>query len=179
MEDIMSQDTTGNHSIPQGQPSDSPDAVFARRLRAARLAAGTTQQQLADRMAAAGHKMHRSAIAKIESGERPVTIGEAVQLAGQIGVTLTDLITGDMAYSRQDKEYRQLVEAKIKVRSLEHETAERHKLLEEARFLHEHAEDRLKAARKELSTLELILKARQEQERYPAAWMGPAGEQEG
>ena len=36
---------------------------------------------------------------------------------------------------RQERECRQLAEAKIKVRSLEYETAERDKLLQEAQFL--------------------------------------------
>jgi hypothetical protein len=40
-----------------------------------------TQQQLADPMTAAGHSMNHSAISGVESGERRVTIGEAVQLA--------------------------------------------------------------------------------------------------
>jgi transcriptional regulator with XRE-family HTH domain len=170
MEDIMSQDTTGDHGTAQEPSSNSPDSVFARRLRAVRKQAGATQQELADRMAAAGHKMHRSAIAKIESGERPVAIGEAVQLAGVLGASLTDLVTDDMT-GRQQREYRQLAEAKIKVRSLEHETAERDKLLQEAQFLYENAVDRLQAARAELHKLELRMKVREQQAKFgKTAW---------
>ena len=41
----------------------------------------------------AGYKMHQSTVAKIESGERPVSIGEAVQLAEVLGVDLGELTT--------------------------------------------------------------------------------------
>jgi hypothetical protein len=115
-------------------------------------------------------------VAKIESGERPVSIGEAVQLAEVLGASLMDLVTDDMT-GRQEREYRQLAEAKIKVRSLEYETAEQDKLLQEAQFRHEHAVDQLQAARDELSKLELLLKAREQQQQFgTSAWMLPKSE---
>lgn len=167
----MPQDTTWDHWEDQGSPSDSSDSVFARRLRAVRKQAGVTQKQLADRMADRGHKMLQSTVAKIESGERPVSIGEAVQLADVLGASLMDLVTDETA-GGQEREYRQLAEARIKVRSLEHETAERDKLLQEAQFLYENAVDRLQTARDELSKLELRLKVREQQAQLPkSAWM--------
>jgi transcriptional regulator with XRE-family HTH domain len=167
----MPQDTTGDHWEDQGPPSDSSDLIFARRLRAARKQAGVTQKQLADRMADCGHRMLQSTVAKIESGERPVSIGEAVQLAGVLGASLMDLVTDETA-GRQEKEYRQLAEARIKVRSLEYETAERDKLLQEAQFLYEHAVDQLEQAQRELSTLELRMKVREQQAQLgKSAWM--------
>src|SRR6185312_6689404 len=107
----MPQDTTGDHWENQDPPSDFADSIFARRLRAVRKQAEVTQKQLADRMAARGHKMLQSTVAKIESGERPVSIGEAVQLAEVLGASLMDLVTDDMT-GRQEREYRQLAEAK-------------------------------------------------------------------
>lgn len=88
----MTQDATGDHSASQG-PAGNPDEVFARQLRAVRQAAGLTQQQLAGRMNAAGTKMHRSAVAKIEAGDRPVSVGEAVRFAAVLGVSLDELVT--------------------------------------------------------------------------------------
>jgi transcriptional regulator with XRE-family HTH domain len=167
----MPQDTTGDHWENQSPPSDFADSIFARRLRAVRKQAELTQKQLADLMANRGHKMLQSTVAKIESGERPVSIGEAVQLAEVLGASLMDLVTDDMT-GRQEAEYRQLVEAKIKVRSLEHETAERDKLLQEAQFLYEKAKDGLQAARDELSGLEIRLKVRERQQQFgTSAWM--------
>ena len=171
----MPQDTTGDHWENQGPPADSSDSIFARRLRTIRKQGGVTQKQLADRMAARGHKMLQSTIAKIESGERPVSIGEAVQLAEVLGAALTDLVT-DETTGRQAREYRQLAEAKIKVRSLEHETAEREKLLQEAQFLYENAVEQLEQAQREVSSWELRLKVAEQQAQFGAqfgksAWM--------
>jgi transcriptional regulator with XRE-family HTH domain len=176
MEDTMPQDTTGDRWDNQDPPSDFADSIFAGRLRTVRKQAGATQKQLADRMADRGHKMLQSTVAKIESGERPVSIGEAVQLAEVLGVSLMDLVTDDMT-GRQEREYRQLVEAKIRVRSLEYEAADRDKKLQEAQFLYEHAEDKLQAARDELSGLELRLKVREQQQQFgTSAWMVPEPE---
>src|ERR1700722_2997434 len=115
---MTSQDTAYRLSGLQGPPSDFSDAIFARRLRAVREASGMTQQQLADAMASTGNKIHRSTIGKIESGDRPVTIGEAVQLAGILGVDLAELVTEHTLDPR--------VEARVKVRALQHEAAKRH-----------------------------------------------------
>ena len=69
------------------------EAVLARRLRRLREAGHLTQQQIASQMTGAGYRMHQTTIAKIEAGERPVTIGEAVALAWALGVGLLDLVT--------------------------------------------------------------------------------------
>ena len=53
-------------------------------LRMFRRQAKVTQQQLADPVSAAGHSMNHNAIPSAESGERRVTIGEAVQLAAAV-----------------------------------------------------------------------------------------------
>lgn len=137
----------------QGQPSDFSDSIFARRLREVRQQAGMTQQQLADRMAEVGHKLHRSAVAKIELGERPVTIGEAVQLAGVLGIPLMELVTQRGGETDLERRHAERVEAQIAVRSLKHEVAERHRLLLEQQVLCENAASRLARAEARLSEL--------------------------
>src|SRR5260370_38644649 len=153
MQGITSQDTTEGHGAPQGPPSDFSDATFARRLRLVREAAGMTQQQLADAMAATGNRIHRSTIGKIESGDRPVTIGEAVQLAGILGIPLADLATELPDDLWERRAYLARVEAQVRLRSLQHEAAERHRLLEEARLLYADTERRVKRAEQRLAEL--------------------------
>jgi transcriptional regulator with XRE-family HTH domain len=63
------------------------DAFFAANLRAAREAAGLSQEALAAKMAAAGHPMRQQVIARVEAGQRPVRLGEAIALAEAVGST--------------------------------------------------------------------------------------------
>jgi transcriptional regulator with XRE-family HTH domain len=137
----------------QDPPSDFSDAIFARRLREFRTLGEMTQQQLANVMADSGHRMHRSAIAKIESGERPVTIGEAVQFAGALGVPLMEMITDPGEITDQERAHRARVEAQLAVRSLSHQAWEYHRLMEETKVLYENTIDRLEAARRRLREL--------------------------
>ena len=67
------------------------DEMFGQRLRALREVA-LTQRQLANEMTAAGHTMYQTTIAKIESGERPVSFGEAVSFAEVLGADLDGLV---------------------------------------------------------------------------------------
>lgn len=149
----MSQEIAGSHLEQQGPPSGFSDSIFARRLREVRQQAGVTQQQLASRITEVGHKLHRSAVAKIELGERPVTIGEAVQLAGILGVPLMELVTDRGAATELERRHAARVEAQIAVRSLQHEAGERHKLMEEQKILYDNVVDRLKAAQQRLREL--------------------------
>jgi transcriptional regulator with XRE-family HTH domain len=149
----MSEQAAGEPPEQQGPPSGLSDSIFARRLREVRQQAGVTQQQLAARMTEVGHKLHRSAVAKIELGERPVTIGEAVQLAGILGVPLMELVTDRGAATELERQHAARVEAQIAVRSLQHEAAERHKLLQEQEILYANVVDRLKAAQQRLREL--------------------------
>jgi transcriptional regulator with XRE-family HTH domain len=173
----MPQDTTGDHWENQGPPSDFADSIFARRLRAVRNQAGVTQKQLAGRMAARGHKMLQSTVAKIESGERPVSIGEAVQLAEVLGVDLGELITERASDPVRDRVLQERDEARVRVRSLQHLAAEHHKRLEEAQFLYEHTAEQLEQAQRELSSLDLRLKfAEQQLQPGTSAWVEPVSE---
>lgn len=137
----------------EGQPSDYSDSIFARRLREVRQQAGITQQQLADWMTQVGHKLHRSAVAKIELGERPVTIGEAVQLAGILGVPLMELVTDRLAETKMERQHADRIAAQIAVRSLIHEAAEADKLLREQTLIYEDVLSRLREARLRLREL--------------------------
>ncbi len=143
------QDVTGDNLESQEVPSDFSDAIFARRLREVREQAGMTQQQLADQMARTGNKIHRSTVGKIENGDRPVTIGEAVQFAGILGVGLAVLLTD----AGQDEAHRRRVEAQVEVRSLQHLAAERYRLLQEQQVLYDNAVDRLRAAERRVAEL--------------------------
>ena len=149
----MPQETADGPWKDEGQPSDFSDSIFARRLREVRQQAGITQQQLADWMTQVGHKLHRSAVAKIELGERPVTIGEAVQLAGILGVPLMELVTARGAETEQERQHADRIAAQIAVRSLIHEAAERDRLLREQTLMYEDVLARLQVARLRLREL--------------------------
>ena len=176
MEDTMSQDTTGNNTESQ-RPADISDGIFARQLFKLRKTAGLTQEQLAERMAAAGNAMHRSAIAKIESGDRSVPVGEAVQFAEVLGVDLGELTTERPGDTVRDRALQERAEARIRVRSLQHLAADRHKRLEEAQFLYEHSVEQLEQAQRELSSWDLRVKVAEQQfQSGTSAWMEPVSE---
>jgi transcriptional regulator with XRE-family HTH domain len=122
-----------------------PDVVFGRRLHDLREQAGLTQQQLADMMRAAGSKMHRSTIGKIEAGERVVSIGEAAQFAEVLDLKLTDMLT--VGHGR-------LVPAHLAVRALEHRAAAYEKQRDEAQILLDDTLAKLEDARARLEELE-------------------------
>jgi transcriptional regulator with XRE-family HTH domain len=76
-------------------------AIFARRLREARSARGWTQQYLADRLIEMGVKMDRTAIARVERGQREVRLEELVAIAAALDVALVYLlfpIDGDVRH---------------------------------------------------------------------------------
>jgi len=78
--------------------SDESDAVehtFRRGIRTWRELHGWSQTELAERMAARGHRWHQATVFKVEDGRRPVRLTEAVALAAVLDVPLTDLIGPD------------------------------------------------------------------------------------
>jgi transcriptional regulator with XRE-family HTH domain len=147
MQSADSQDATEARSTP---PLDSADAVFARRLRDTRAVAGLTQQQLADRMTAAGHKMFRSQIGKIENGDRPVTISEATALADALGVTLADLATDLAATMRNSAR----IAALTQIRSLTEQIAGHVAAIHEQEVLCQDAQRRLDELKQILAELD-------------------------
>jgi len=73
----------------------TPERVLARSLRAMREARGLTQKAVAAEMAACGFPTFRqTVVAKIEGGQRPVTVNEGAALAAILGLSLADLISG-------------------------------------------------------------------------------------
>lgn len=67
-----------------------PDLVaFAHRLKAARLAAGMSQAELAERA-----DLHRVSIARIEAGGWDVTLTTAGRLATALGIAVEMLVAG-------------------------------------------------------------------------------------
>lgn len=72
---------------------ETPEQIFAARLREQRRASGLTQAELARRVSEyLPAPMGSTAITKIEGGSRPVTLNEAVYVAIVLQVSLTDLV---------------------------------------------------------------------------------------
>lgn len=130
------------------------DEVFARRLKEVREQAGVTQAQLADRMTSAGQKMHRSAIAKIETNQRPVLLGEAVWLAVLLGVQLIDLTHDPHADTVTDQLRQYRANAQIEVAALTHEVEEKQRNVRDAEAVLRDALNRLDRAQRHLADIE-------------------------
>lgn len=64
------------------------DATFGPAFKAARQAASLSQEAVVEAIARDGINLHPTAIGRIESGERKVTVGEAVALASSVGLTV-------------------------------------------------------------------------------------------
>ncbi|MFF0770920.1 helix-turn-helix domain-containing protein [Nonomuraea wenchangensis] len=69
-----------------------PEGMFAANMRAVRQQRGWSQHELGTRLVEAGMSLHQSTIARIESGQRPVRLNEAVAMARALGVGLADLL---------------------------------------------------------------------------------------
>ena len=52
---------------------------------------GWTQEQLAEQMTVAGHTMHQTTVAKLESASRPTNVGEIGAIASIFGVSMAAL----------------------------------------------------------------------------------------
>lgn len=77
----------------QRDARDDPESVLSRRLKIVREEAGITQREVAAWMTAEGFPMVQSTITKIEKGQRPVSLNEAVALAGVLDVGLSWLLS--------------------------------------------------------------------------------------
>lgn len=73
------------------------EARFGQTMRALRVRAGYTQEQLAERLKEFGIRLHFSAISKMESGDRQIRLNEAVALANILGVLLSDALESSCA----------------------------------------------------------------------------------
>lgn len=65
---------------------------FGKVVRAMREARGWSQTDLADRLGKLGFEYHQTTIGKLESGARPLRIGELFAMASVFDVTVEDLI---------------------------------------------------------------------------------------
>jgi transcriptional regulator with XRE-family HTH domain len=128
-----------------------PTEIFPRRLREMRTQAGLTQADVAE-MLQPLFGMHRSAIAKIESGDRPVLLGEAVALAMFLRVPLAEMLSDPEPTKRERRELMRL-RARAQVQMIEREVADWRKKAEYAHALMESAQIRLEPARQVLADL--------------------------
>lgn len=69
----------------------TPTQLFTHWLPLLRRVVGMTQQGLADALTAEGHRFYNSTVAKIEKGERKVTLDEAYAIARILGFDLADM----------------------------------------------------------------------------------------
>ena len=76
---------------------DGRMARFGLALRGHRQAAGLKQAELAEQMAAAGHRWHGSTVSKCEAGDRDPSLTELGDLAGILNIAVVDLL-GDVGH---------------------------------------------------------------------------------
>ena len=78
----------------------SPNGHFRYQLAEARKARGFSQAQLAKRLTEIGYKMHETSIARIESGERRVSLDDAMAISLALGCQLAQLVAPPDATAR-------------------------------------------------------------------------------
>lgn len=78
------------------------EVAFGRQVRSAWLAAGKSQQDVANAMTTVGWRLNSSQVAKTELSTRSVSVGEALALADVLGVPLTRLVAPE-ALSEQGR----------------------------------------------------------------------------
>jgi transcriptional regulator with XRE-family HTH domain len=116
------------------------DAGFGARVRAARELLGLSQQYIADGMSAYGVTWYQTTVGKVESGERPAKLSEAVALAVMLGFgrRLDQLLYDDPASELQRA---RLAGAESELFRLNRYMAERRQALDEAYRSAQAAED--------------------------------------
>jgi transcriptional regulator with XRE-family HTH domain len=90
-----------------GRRPQERERDLARRITYERKTRGLSQRKLADLLQDAGCSIDHSAVAKIESGDRGIRVGEAVALAEAFKITLEDLLVPVALW--KDERARQLV----------------------------------------------------------------------
>jgi transcriptional regulator with XRE-family HTH domain len=86
--------------------------TFRMWLRSTRVAAGLSQQKVADALKAEGVNLFQTQIAKIEGGERPLRLDEAAAIARIFGTTL------DVALGLREGEVNGLAARQLVARTL-------------------------------------------------------------
>lgn len=71
----------------------SADKEFGARLKMLRERVGASQRELADRLNRLyGLTWHQTTVGKVETGERPIRLAEALAVAGVLGADICDLL---------------------------------------------------------------------------------------
>lgn len=79
-------------------PMSRPEAIehaVSRKFKELRQLAGLSQTGVAERMFSKGQPWHQSTVYKIETGRRPIRVGELADLAAVLGVTQWVLLSDD------------------------------------------------------------------------------------
>ncbi|MFG1800209.1 helix-turn-helix domain-containing protein [Micromonospora carbonacea] len=69
-----------------------PEEGFRVRMRQLRQALGCSQQRFAEEMSARGFNWHQTTVAKVEVGQRLVSLAEALGVADALGAKLDDMV---------------------------------------------------------------------------------------
>lgn len=132
------------------------EQTFAKRLRELREWLGVSQADLARRMTELGFRMHQTAVAKIERGERPLRLDEAGALAYLLDTDLS-LMTGPLRTGDP---------AQLLVRELERSTAHIEESSRLSRVLTEELDRVVDLRRRLLSQMdELVARNREAEKR--------------
>lgn len=75
-----------------GSPPPTPEEYLGRQVARLRKKRGLTQAELAERLGTYGHRMHQVTVAKLETGQRPTRVNEAVALSEILEVPVSALI---------------------------------------------------------------------------------------
>ena len=67
------------------------ERLFGSRVKAMRQARGLSQEDLAERLTAAGYPMTQTVVSKLESAVRPTSVGEVAAIAAEFDIPVTDL----------------------------------------------------------------------------------------
>ncbi|SMX99195.1 helix-turn-helix domain-containing protein [Brevibacterium linens] len=114
----------------------SPEGSFAARLREERRRRGLSQAEVAERLSARLEvTIDKSALARMERGERSIRLNEAVALAEILQVTLLRLVgeSGDGPNARVRRALDELENAEVLLRAATEEVERRGAQVEEAR----------------------------------------------
>lgn len=76
---------------------DDPDEVFRVQVRQRRTALGWSQQRLTDELVKLGYPWHQTTVAKVEAGQRRLSLGEATALARVLGGSLAEMASESVA----------------------------------------------------------------------------------
>ncbi|MDO3099860.1 helix-turn-helix transcriptional regulator [Mycobacteroides abscessus subsp. abscessus] len=72
-------------------PGPAAEAAFVANLKSTRIAKSITQADIADQMVRRGFKWHAATVYKVERGERQIQLGESIELASILGLTLEEM----------------------------------------------------------------------------------------